>query len=61
MDIIVISSLFEGKNLLERIDMAAEAQIEIKRKYVVPVDILLKTPQEYENSKKIYENSKIIV
>jgi predicted nucleotidyltransferase len=61
MDIIVISSLFEGKNLFERIDMTAKAEIEVMRKYVVPMDILLKTPQEYEYSKKAYFDSEIIV
>ena len=59
MDIIVISSLFEGKNLLERVDMTAKAQIDVKRKYVVPMDIILKTPQEYHTQK--YYKSKIIV
>jgi len=61
MDVIVISSLFEGKNLFERIDMTAKARIEIQRKYVVPMDILLKTPKEYNHSKKTYFNSEIIV
>jgi len=61
MDVIVISSLFEGKNLLERVDMTAKAQIDVKRKYVVPMDILLKTPKEYDYSKKTYFDSEIIV
>jgi len=61
MDIIVISSFFEGKNLFERLDMTAKAQIEIKRKYIVPMDILLKTPKEYDYSKKAYFNSEIII
>ena len=59
MDVIVISSHFEGKNLFERIDMTAKAQIDIKRRYVVPIDILLQTPQEYYNQK--YLDSKIII
>ena len=59
MDIIVISSLFEGKNLFERVDMTAKAQIDVKRRYVVPIDILLKTPKEYHHQK--YFESKIIV
>jgi predicted nucleotidyltransferase len=59
IDVVVISSLFKDKNLLERIDMTAQAQIDVKRRYVVPMDILLKTPQEYRTQK--YFESKIIV
>jgi len=59
MDIIIISSLFEGKNLFERVNMTAKAEIDVNRRYVVPMDILLKTPQEYHNQK--YFESKIIV
>ena len=61
MDIIVISSLFENKNLFERVDMTVKAQIDLKRKYIVPMDILLKTPQEYTYSKKSFFDSKIII
>jgi len=59
MDVIVISSLFEGKNLFERADMTAKAQIDVQRRYVVPMDILLKTPQEYRSQR--YFESEIIV
>ena len=59
MDVIVISSLFKGKNLFERIDMTAQAQIDVQRRHVVPMDILLKTPQEYHHQK--YFESRIIV
>ena len=61
IDIIVVSSLFEGKNLLERVDITAQAQMEVKRKHVVPMDILLKTPKEYDYSRKTYFDSEIIV
>ena len=59
MDVIVISSLFEGKNLFERVDMTAKAEIEVNRRNVVPMDILLKTPMEYQNQK--YFESEIII
>jgi len=61
IDVIVISSLFEGKNLFERIDMTAKAQISVKRKYIVPIDILLKTPKEYDYSRGAYFDSEIII
>jgi len=31
------------------------------KKYIVPMDILLKTPQEYAYSKKAYFDSEIII
>jgi predicted nucleotidyltransferase len=61
IDMIIISNSFEGKNLFERIDMTAKAQIDVQRKYIAPMDILLKTPQEYNFSKKTYFNSEIII
>jgi predicted nucleotidyltransferase len=59
LDMIVISESFEGKDLLERIDMILEAESEVRERYVVPMDILLKTPNEYKTQK--YFESKIIV
>jgi predicted nucleotidyltransferase len=59
MDIIIISDSFEGRDISERINMTLNAQREIRKQYVVPMDILLKTPHEYDNQK--YFESKIIV
>jgi hypothetical protein len=41
--------------------MTAKAKIDVKRKFVLPMDILLKTPKEYDNSKQIYKYSKIMI
>ena len=46
MDIIIISETFEGINISEQINMTFNAQREIRKRYVVPMDILLKTPEE---------------
>jgi predicted nucleotidyltransferase len=61
IDMIVISSAFEGKNLFERVDMTARAKVDVKRKFVVPMDILLKTPQEFDSSKPIYNYPQIMI
>jgi len=61
IDMIVISNMFDGKNLFERINMTLQAESDIRKCYTVPMDILLKTPKEYEYSKKIYFDSEIIV
>ena len=61
IDMIVVSKRFEDKDIFERIDMTLKAQLEVQRKYVIPMDILLKTPEEYEYSKAAYFDSEIVV
>ena len=57
IDIIVISESFENKNIFERINMTLKAQLDVQHKYIIPMDILLKTPEEYEYSKLAYFDS----
>jgi len=61
MDIVIVSKNFEGKSLLERIRMTSKAENEVMKKHVVPIDILLKTPQEYDYSRKNYFDADIII
>jgi predicted nucleotidyltransferase len=61
MDIVIISEKFEGKNFLERTKMTFKAENEVIKKHVVPIDILLKTPQEYDYSTQNLFESKVIV
>ena len=61
IDMIIISNSFEGKNLFERIDMTLKAESDVRNRYIVPMDILLKTPKEYIYSKKAYFDSEIII
>jgi predicted nucleotidyltransferase len=61
IDMIVVSKRFEDKDIFERIEMTLKAQLEVQRKYVIPMDILLKTPEEYEYSKTAYFDSEIVV
>jgi len=61
IDMIIISDLFEGKNLFERINMILRAESDVRKHYIVPMDILLKTSQEYTYSKEAYFDSEIII
>ncbi|MDR3286435.1 MAG: nucleotidyltransferase domain-containing protein [Prevotellaceae bacterium] len=61
IDMIVVSKNFENKDIFERINMTLKAQLDVQRKYVVPMDILLKTPEEYEYSKSTYFDSTIVL
>jgi len=60
IDIIVISESFENKNIFERINMTLKAQLDVQHKYIIPMDILLKTPEEYEYSKLAYFDSEFV-
>jgi antitoxin component HigA of HigAB toxin-antitoxin module len=59
LDMIIVSEAFEGKDLNQRIYMTLNAEKEVYKRYVVPMDILLKTPQKYRSQK--YFESKIII
>ena len=59
LDMIIISEAFEGRDDDQRIYMTINAEKEVRKRYLVPMDILLKTPEEYQNQK--YFESKIIV
>ena len=61
LDMIIISESFEGKNLDQRICMTISAQKEVRKRYIVPMDILMKTPQEYNNPKMKFFESEIVV
>jgi len=57
LDMIIISEAFEGKDDDQRIYMTMDAEKEVAKRYLVPMDILLKTPQEYHNpNMKLFES-----
>jgi len=61
IDIIVISNSFEGKDIFERAKMTAKPEIEAIRKFKVPLDVLMMSPKEYENSQQArFYNSQIV-
>jgi predicted nucleotidyltransferase len=61
IDIIIVSKSFEDKDMFERINMTVKPEIEVRRRYNVPMDILTMSPEEYENAQqaKMY-NAKIV-
>ena len=61
LDMIIISEAFEGKDDDQRIYMTMKSEDEVRQRYQVPMDILLKTPQEYHNPQIKFFESKIVV
>ena len=61
LDMIIISEKFEGKNHLDRFNLTRLAEREVMKKYVVPMDILKKSPNEYNNPQLKMFESKIVI
>ena len=49
LDVALVSPDFEGKDIFERVDMTARANRETIRRFVVPLDLVLLAPDEYES------------
>jgi predicted nucleotidyltransferase len=49
IDIVIASEDFKRKNIFKRADMTKDAEIRTIRKFMVPLDIITMTPDEYEN------------
>lgn len=50
IDLYVISPVFEGKDIFERAHMTASAERMAIRKFMVPLDIINVTSQEFEET-----------
>ncbi len=50
LDLIVVSDVFENKNIFQRAKMLFKPESEIIKKYNIPMDILSYTKAEYEES-----------
>jgi uncharacterized protein len=53
LDLIIISKDFEDKDIFERALMTMQAEIAIMKQFIVPMDILNLTPEEYKDRKSI--------
>ncbi len=52
IDFIVISDSFINKTIFDRAEMMIGIEEKVIQKFDVPLDLLLKTPQEFENMLK---------
>ncbi|OGQ51702.1 MAG: hypothetical protein A3J24_11025 [Deltaproteobacteria bacterium RIFCSPLOWO2_02_FULL_53_8] len=49
IDVAVISEDFVGKDIFARVKMIKDAEVATIRKFMVPLDVVAMTPDEYEN------------
>jgi predicted nucleotidyltransferase len=50
LDLIIITDDFSGKDIFERAEMTMDAEIKTLRKFMIPLDILKMTHEEYDDS-----------
>jgi predicted nucleotidyltransferase len=53
IDIVIVSEDFRGKDIFERVELIKGAEVATIKKFVVPVDILLLTPEELESQSSL--------
>ncbi|MBI5605710.1 MAG: nucleotidyltransferase domain-containing protein [Deltaproteobacteria bacterium] len=49
IDIVVVSENFRRKNIFRRVELLKNAEIQTIKKFMVPLDIITMTPEEYKN------------
>jgi uncharacterized protein len=53
IDIVVISEDFEDKDIFERCEMTKDAEIMTIREFMIPIDIITMTPDEFDSESSI--------
>jgi predicted nucleotidyltransferase len=53
IDIVIVSKDFEEKDIFERAELTKEAEIKTIKKFVIPLDIITMTPEEFKNGRSL--------
>jgi predicted nucleotidyltransferase len=53
IDIVIVSEDFKKKNIFKRVDLIKNAEIQTIKIFLVPLDVVVMTPEEYENRTSI--------
>jgi uncharacterized protein len=53
IDIVIISEDFEDKDIFERCEMTKDAEIMTIREFMIPIDIITMTPDEFDSESSI--------
>jgi len=56
IDIVIISHDFKGKDIFERAKLTKEAEIRTIKKFMIPLDIITMTPEEFECETSLISN-----
>lgn len=50
IDVVIISKDFQNKNIFERAALTKDAEIRTIKKFLIPLDVITLTPEEFETS-----------
>jgi predicted nucleotidyltransferase len=53
IDIVIISEDFEDKDIFERCEMTKDAEIMTIREFMIPIDIITMTPDEFDSESSL--------
>ena len=53
LDVVIVSDDFRGKDIFERAAMTKDLEIETIRNFMIPLDVLTMTPDEFENENSL--------
>ena len=53
IDIAIISDDFQGKDIFQRAQLTKEAEIEARKKFLVPLDVITLTPEELQDESSL--------
>jgi predicted nucleotidyltransferase len=48
VDLVLISKDFKNKNIFKRLEMIKKAEIATIKKFMIPIDIIMMTPEEFK-------------
>ena len=53
LDIVIVSKDFQGRDIFERVKLIKEPEILTIKKFMVPLDIITMTPEEFESGSSL--------
>jgi predicted nucleotidyltransferase len=53
LDIVIVSKDFQGRDIFERVKLIKEPEILTIKKFMVPLDIITMTPEEFESESSL--------
>jgi predicted nucleotidyltransferase len=53
VDVLVISQDFRGKDIFQRAEMICESERETIRRFHIPLDVILMTPEEFDSGESL--------
>lgn len=56
IDVVIVSEDFRNKDIFERVKLIKEAEIKTIKRFMIPLDIITMTPEEFESETSLISN-----